>query len=94
MAIPSVTIQRGQAALGRQNAGEDFISGLIFFSDTLPSGFTTTYNIKQVLSVAAAEALGILGDSSDGTAAKGTILITAAGATGDAGINAVRPGLG
>lgn len=84
MGIPAVKIIRGQGALGRPLPGQDYISGLIFFSDTLPSGFSTSPgNIKQVLSVAAAEALGILNDYSDETKGTGTILITAAGAAND-----------
>lgn len=84
MSIPAVRIIRGQGALGRPLPGQDYISGLIFYSDTLPSGFAVDPdNIKQVLSVAAAEALGILNDYSDETQGKGTIQITAAGATND-----------
>lgn len=81
--LPSVTIVRGQGALGRPLPGEDYISGLAFFTDTLPSGFDSTHRIKQVLSVAQAEALGILGDYSDEVQSTSTIQITAVGANGD-----------
>jgi Protein of unknown function (DUF2586) len=83
MALNNVTIIQGQGGLGRPATGQDFISGLAFWSDTLPSGFTTTNNIKNVLSLAAAEALGITNTYSDETKATGSVVITNAGATGD-----------
>lgn len=84
MSFPQVRIVRGQGALGRPRAAQDYVSGLIFYSDVLPSGFSTTPdNIKEILSVSAAEALGILNDYSDETRGKGTILLTAPGTAGD-----------
>lgn len=83
MALPDVIINEGQGGLGRVAPGEDYISGMPFYSDSLPSGFTLLANIKQVLSLAAAETLGILNDYSDETRSTGKIVITNAGATGD-----------
>lgn len=83
MALNNVNIIQGTGGLGRPLAGQDYISGLAFWSDTLPSGFTTTNNIKNVLSVSAAEALGINNSYSDETKATGSIAISNAGATGD-----------
>ena len=60
------------------------ISGLLFYNDTLPSGFTASERIKAIFSVQQAEDLGIVNDYSDETAAvDGTVEITAKGATGD-----------
>ena len=78
-----ITFIKGQGASKRVAAGEDYISGLVLYSATLPSGFTTTANIKQIFSVVQAESLGILADYSDETKATASLLVTAAGATGD-----------
>ena len=84
-----ITFEKGQAGLGKALPGEDYISGMIFFKDTVPSGFTTTNRIKKVLSLPAAVALGIVNDKSDETKATGgNILITTAGAAG--AINAIK----
>ena len=64
-------------------SGSDYISGMVFFTGTLPSGFTSTYNKKQIFSVSQAETLGILNDYSDETKATGKYVISAAGVTGD-----------
>ena len=74
---------KGQGASGRQAAGQDFISGLILYSAVLPSGFTTTANIKQLFGTVDAEALGIKADYSDETKAAGTYLVTGVGTNGD-----------
>ena len=83
MALNNVVILQGQGGLGRPATGQDFISGMPFYSDTLPSGFTTTNNIKNILSLSAAVALGINNTYSDETQATGTYLVTNAGAAGD-----------
>lgn len=83
MALNDVTIVKSQGGLGRPLPGFDYVSGMVFYSGTLPSGFTTTYNKKQVFSVVDAENLGIVNTYSDETAATGTWLITTAGSTGD-----------
>lgn len=83
MALNDIIFVKGQGGLGRPLQGEDFISGLLFYTASLPSGFSSTSRVKQMFSIADAEAAGIKGDYSDATAATGTYLITAAGATGD-----------
>lgn len=85
MALPNITINKSQGGLGRPLAGFDYVSGMVFYSSTLPSGFTTTYNKKAILSVNDAENLGILSDYSDETAATAEYEITDLGATGDTG---------
>lgn len=69
--------------LGRQLPGEDYISALVFYTDVLPSGFTSGDRIKQVFSLKQAEDLGILDTSVGETKATGTVTVTAVGALGD-----------
>jgi hypothetical protein len=83
MSLNNIVFILGQGGLGRPLPGEDFISGMSFYTATLPSGFTTTNRVKQVFSVAEAEALGIKSDYSDATAATSTNTVTAAGTDGD-----------
>ena len=82
MPVPNITFIKGKGGLGRPLPGQDFISSLVFYTGSLPSGFTTSTRIKALYSPADAISAGILNDSSDATAATGTWLITAAGATG------------
>ena len=83
MALNDVVIIPSQNGLGRGLPGQDYVSGLVFYSDTLPSGFQGTgNNIQQVLSLAQAEALGITNTYSDETAATGTVVITGTGSAG------------
>ena len=83
MALNNITFNLGQGGLGRPLPGEDYISGLLFYSGTLPSGFSSSDRIKNILSVADAEALGIVADYSDETHATATYQVTAAGTNGD-----------
>lgn len=83
MALNDITFIKGQGGLGRPLPGEDFISGLLFYSASLPSGFTSSNRIKQVFSLADAENLGIVGTYTDETKATGVVTITAVGADGD-----------
>ena len=57
MALNDIVFVKGQGGLGRPLQGEDFISGLLFYGN-VPSGFGMN-NVKQVFSLAEAEALGI-----------------------------------
>ena len=66
----------------RVAAGQDFVSGLILYTGSIPTGFTVN-NIKPLYSVVDAENLGILGNYADETKASGTYLITAMGTNGD-----------
>lgn len=83
MALNDITFVKGQGGLGRPLPGEDYISGLLFYSGTLPSGFSSSDRIKLVGSVQDAEALGIVDTSADATAATATYLVTTAGTNGD-----------
>ena len=53
-----IVINKAQGSLGEVAPGADFVAGMIFFSDTLPAGFTALTRTQQVLSIEAAEALG------------------------------------
>lgn len=61
MALNDVIFIKGKGGLGRPLAGEDHISGLVFYlaDANLPTGFGTSDRIKQVFSIADAESLGI-----------------------------------
>jgi hypothetical protein len=83
MAQPSIIFQEGQGGLGRPLPNNDHISGMLFYTNTLPSGYSSNSRVKTLYSADDAIALGILKDYSDATAATGTYLITTAGATGD-----------
>ena len=74
---------KGKSATKRTAAGKDYISGLVLYSDTLPSGFTSNDNVKQVFSLLNAENLGITNTFTDETPATATYLVTNAGTTGD-----------
>jgi hypothetical protein len=83
MSLNNITFVLGQGGLGRPLPGQDHISGLIFYTGSLPSGFTTANRIKQIFSVGDAETLGIKADYNDATAASASYLFTAVGANGD-----------
>ncbi len=83
MAANDVIFNKGKGGLGRQLAGTDYISGMLFYSATLPSGFNSSNRIKVIYSVEDAENLGITGTSSDATASTATFLVTNKGAAGD-----------
>lgn len=76
-----IVFQKGQGGLGRPLPGQDYYSGLIFYSATLPSGFTSINNIAKILSVSQAESLGITSTYSDETKATATYTVTAIGVT-------------
>ena len=59
MALNDITINKGQGGLGRPLEGTDYVSGLLFYSASLPSGFDSSNRIKSIFSVAQAEDLGI-----------------------------------
>lgn len=83
MALPNITFIKGQGGLGRALPGQDHISGMLFYTANLPSGFTTNSRVKALYSVSDAENAGILNDYSDATASTATVTITAAGNDGD-----------
>jgi hypothetical protein len=83
MGLPDIDFIRTQG-VGGVDPINSHISALLFYNDTLPSGFTALERIKSVFSVQQAEDLGIVDDYSDETAAvDATIQITVKGATGD-----------
>lgn len=70
-----------QGGIGTPLPGTDHYSGIIFDSATYPSGFSAGTPIIKVLSLAGAEAVGIVDTHADETKATGgNVLITAAGA--------------
>lgn len=83
MSLPSIDINRQQGGLGRPLTGSDYISGMVFFTGSLPSGFTSTYNKKAIFQLSDAVNLGINNSYSDETKATGTYKITTKGNTGD-----------
>lgn len=83
MALPEVKIIKGEGGIGRPLEGEDHYSAFLFYSSTLPSGFSTNDRIKVLYSLQDAEKLGIKGDYSNETKATGNILVTAVGTAGD-----------
>ena len=78
-----VIFNKGQGGLGRPLAGTDYISGLLFYSASLPSGFSATNRIKTVYSLEEAVNLGITNTSIGETKATATFLVTNKGASGD-----------
>lgn len=83
MAFNNVIINKGEGGLGRPLPGTDFISGLLFYSASLPTGFSSGSRIKTVFSVEDAEALGILDTHVGETASTATYLVTTKFTTGD-----------
>lgn len=84
MANPSITFNIGSTGLGQPADGNDHLSGMLFYSSSLPSGFSSGSRIKQVFSLQQASDLGIDTSYSDGTAATGGgFTVTNAGATND-----------
>lgn len=83
MGVNSITFNKGQGGLGRPLDGTDYISGLLFYTAALPSGFTSSDRIKIVYSVADAVALGITNTSLGETKSTATFLVTNKGGVGD-----------
>jgi hypothetical protein len=65
MGLSQVTVNVGQSGLGRRPLNTDKISGLLFFNNTLPTGFSSSARAKKAYSLEEAEALGIAEGSSD-----------------------------
>lgn len=83
MGLPKITFIRKQG-IGAVDQGDDSISGLVSYNDTLPAGFATNDRIKKIFSVDQAESLGIVDTFDDETAATGgNIEVTTAGAADD-----------
>jgi hypothetical protein len=85
MSLPNITFIKGQGGLGRPLPGQDYISGLVFYTanGNLPSGVSTNNRIKAFYAVSDAENAGIANDYSDATAATATFTVSAVGVNGD-----------
>jgi hypothetical protein len=83
MALNDITIVKGSGGLGRPLEGTDYVSGLLFYSATLPSGFSANDRIKTVFSVQDAEGYGILDTHVGETQAVANILLTGSASAGD-----------
>ena len=79
----NVVFIKGQGGLGYPLPGKDYISSLLFYTNSLPAGFSSTDRIKAVFSLNEAEALGVTNNFADETKATGVFTISASGATGD-----------
>lgn len=91
MASSDIIFIKGQGASGRTAAGQDFISGLLLYSATVPSGFAAN-TPKLLYSTVDAENNGIKADYNDETKATATYAVTAVGANGDtATFNVAEP---
>lgn len=87
-----IIFNRDEGGLGRQQPGEDYISGIIFQQTALPSGFGASDRIKKVTTLKEAEALGIVDTHVDETKATGgNIEITASGAADDVWTISITP---
>jgi hypothetical protein len=78
-----VIFNKGQGGLGRPLAGTDYVSGMLFYSASLPSGFGASDRIKTIYSIEEAVALGITNTSIGETKSTATFLVTNKGAIGD-----------
>ena len=67
MALSKITVNVGEGGLGRRAPNEDKISSIIYYNNTLPSGFTASTRSQKVLTLSQAEAKGIVeGDVNHG----------------------------
>jgi len=83
---PEIIFERTDGGLGVPAPGEDHISAMLFFTDTLPSGFAADDRIKQIFSLKQAEDLGIVSTGNaglDGTSATNEVTIDDIGTDGD-----------
>ncbi|BAQ92546.1 Phage tail sheath protein [uncultured Mediterranean phage uvMED] len=65
MALNKVTFNINTSGLGAPLISKDHISGLLYYNNTLPSGFSSSDRIKIIFSIEEAEALGIIEGSAD-----------------------------
>ena len=83
MAINDIVFVKGKGGLGRAAEGSDYISGLLVYNNTYPSGFDSSNKVKQIFSLEDAEDLGITDTYTDETKATATYLVTNKGAAAD-----------
>lgn len=81
MSLNRVIIEKGPSGLGRPLSTQEHISGFVFYSTSLPSGFSNSARIKEIFSVNEAENLGITNTHIGETRAYSTFAITASGST-------------
>lgn len=67
--LSDISITVADGGLGVRPPNEDKVSGLLFYNDTLPSGFGASDRVKLVKTLAEAEALGIV----EGSATSGVM---------------------
>ena len=65
MGLNKITYNINTAGLGTPLTSSDHISGIVYYNDTLPSGFSVTDRVKPVFSLAEFEALGVIEGSAD-----------------------------
>ncbi len=65
--MKKITINKGNGGVPKSLPGQDHYSGFVMYlaDANLPAGFSTTDRIKQISTVATAEALGITSDSAN-----------------------------
>ena len=61
--MQKLSISRTNGNVPRSLAGEDHVSGLVFYSATLPSGFSANDRIKAISKIETAEEFGITDDA-------------------------------
>jgi len=83
MSLPDVDIIIGNGDTGQQPAGQDYVSGMVFYTSSLPSGFSSGARVKMITSPGSANSLGINQSYSDETQAIVKFQITTNGTTGD-----------
>jgi hypothetical protein len=60
MGLNKVTFNINSAGIGTPLASKDHISGIVYYNDTLPTGFATDDRIKIIFSLSEFEALGAI----------------------------------
>jgi len=78
MALPNITVNRTQGNIVRPALSDDSTSGMVFYSNTYPSGFSGATQVAVVNSVKEAYDLGIVDDYSTETKATSTITFNTA----------------
>jgi hypothetical protein len=73
MALPNITVNRTQGNIVRPALSNDSTSGMLFYSNTYPSGFSGATQVSVVSSTKEAYDLGIVDDYSTETRALSTI---------------------
>lgn len=65
MGLNDVVFERNKSGLGTPLASRDNVSGLVFYNDVYPSGFSATEAVKKIFSLEEAEDAGIIEGSVD-----------------------------